>query len=166
MDHRTDSKKKLGIKHQSHEPVEDTSILHMESGQSDLAKQLQLVTDALPVLISYVDSERRYRFVNKTYQEWFGHATDEIIGMHVREIVGETAYDEIRPAIDRVLSGEHVNFDRLLPFKNGDSRFVSVNYMPDIDANGGINGFFRIDRGYLGPQISRGAFAAERSYIF
>ena len=35
-------------------------------------EQLRLVTDALPVLISYVDTEQRYRFNNKAYEEWFG----------------------------------------------------------------------------------------------
>jgi len=31
-----------------------------------------MVTDHLPVLISYLDREQRFRFVNKTYHDWFG----------------------------------------------------------------------------------------------
>jgi PAS domain-containing protein len=30
-------------------------------------QELRLITDALPVCISYVDIHRRYRFVNRTY---------------------------------------------------------------------------------------------------
>src|SRR5512138_3764398 len=34
--------------------------------------QLQQLINALPVLISYVDTEERYRFTNQKYEEWFG----------------------------------------------------------------------------------------------
>ena len=106
--------------------------------------QLQLVTNAMPVLISYVDAERRYRFVNQTYQDWFGHAPEEIIGKHVREIVGQAAYEAVLPAIDKVFSGEACQFERRLPYKHIGVRFVSVNYVPDKDETGKVKGFYAL----------------------
>ena len=35
-------------------------------------KQLQVVINALPVLISYIDKNRYYQFTNEAYEEWFG----------------------------------------------------------------------------------------------
>jgi PAS domain-containing protein len=58
--------------------------------------ELQLLTDALPVLVSYMDRERgsdelRYRFVNRIYEEWFPKRREGILGRPVREVVGDEA---------------------------------------------------------------------------
>jgi PAS domain-containing protein len=42
----------------------------------DSEQQLRLITDALPVLVSYVDTGERLRFCNKTYEDWFGRSRD------------------------------------------------------------------------------------------
>lgn len=67
--------------------------------------RLRLVTDALPVLISYVDSTHCYRFVNRTYEQWFGLQREEIVGRHAREVIGDAAYRTMRPLIDAALGG-------------------------------------------------------------
>jgi PAS domain S-box-containing protein len=43
-------------------------------------RDLRHLTDNLPVLISCVGADRRYRFVNGTYEAWFGHKRAEIEG--------------------------------------------------------------------------------------
>ncbi|MGH2414056.1 MAG: PAS domain-containing protein, partial [Microcystaceae cyanobacterium] len=42
--------------------------------------ELRLVTNAVPALISFVDSDQRYRFNNRAYEEWFGHPATEVYG--------------------------------------------------------------------------------------
>gem|GEM_PF-4736248 len=59
----------------------------------------QLLVDALPVLVSYVDRDKCYREVNDAYRQWFGLDRAEIIGRHVRTILGDEA------VVDRVLEG-------------------------------------------------------------
>ena len=58
-------------------------------GHADLGAAAEalpyLAADALPVLISYVDAGQRYRFVNRTYEDWFGHPRAEVVGRTVRE---------------------------------------------------------------------------------
>ncbi len=103
--------------------------------------QLSLITDSIPLLISYVDSEHRYQFVNRSYIEWFGESRTEVIGKHLSEILGDAAYQSILPEIEKVLSGEEVIFERLVPYKSGE-RFIHVHYIPDFDAaTGQIRGF-------------------------
>ncbi len=106
--------------------------------------QMRLVTNAMPVLISYVDAERRYQFVNQTYTDWFGRAPEEIVGKHVREIVGEAAYAEVFHEMERVFAGEAFGFERLMPYKDGGSRFIAVNYVPDFGESGAVRGFFAL----------------------
>lgn len=108
----------------------------------DSEKQLRLIADANPLLISYVDGEHRYRFVNRTYTEWFGQPRERILGKHLSEILGQTAYQEILPEIERALSGEEIVFERLVSYKSGE-RYIYVNYVPDFNfAANRVAGFY------------------------
>ncbi len=103
--------------------------------------ELQLVTDALPVLISFVDADLRYRFNNRPYEEWFGCSASEMYGKSIREMMGETAYQEILPYIQRVLAGETVTYESEFFSHAGDLRFLSVTYVPRVNPDGNVDGF-------------------------
>jgi PAS domain S-box-containing protein len=103
--------------------------------------QVRLVADSLPVLISYIDADCRYRFNNRAYEDWFGISRDAVAGLHMREVLGEAAFEQLRPMIDRALAGEQVSFDRELPYRTG-TRHVHIDYVPDRSASGTIAGFF------------------------
>ena len=60
-----------------------------EEALQESEEQLRLVTDALPILISYVDSEQRYQFNNRGYEQWFGHPRHEVKGKHLTPIFAE-----------------------------------------------------------------------------
>lgn len=109
-----------------------TKLKQAEKQRRDSENQLRLIADALPVLISYVDRERRYRFVNRGYTEWFGRTPEKVVGKHVREVIGAEAYAVVKVYIERVLSGEEITFEQLMPYPGGD-RFIHVNYIPDFD---------------------------------
>lgn len=63
-------------------------------------EELRTLTDALPVLISYVDRDERYRYNNKAYEDWFGRNRDELYGKHIGQVIGEAAYAALKPKID------------------------------------------------------------------
>ena len=102
--------------------------------------QLKLITDSLPILISYVDNQQRYRYINQTYQTWFGKSRQELLGLKVEEIVGRKNYCKILPYIEKALSGEVTNFEIDLALKN--SRWLNATYIPDINSEGHVKGFF------------------------
>src|SRR6266542_4213894 len=105
------------------------------------AEQLHLVIDALPALISYVDTNKRYRFNNKAYEEWSGHTAD---GKLIEEVLGTLAYQAISPYVDKVLAGKTASYETEIPYKDGGTRFVNATYVPDIGANGRVKGFFAL----------------------
>jgi PAS domain S-box-containing protein len=107
-------------------------------------EQLRLVTDALPVLIAYVDSEQRYRYNNKAYERWFGHGREEIYGKHVIDVLGDSAYQEIRAHVEKVLSGTEVTYETEVPYKVGGNRYVKGHYIPHKDEKGVVKGFFAL----------------------
>jgi PAS domain S-box-containing protein len=114
------------------------------SAAAALEAQMRLVADALPVLISYVDAGGRYRFNNKAYEEWFGHKRADLAGRHLRDVLGEPAYEALRPMVEKVLAGERVTGERALSYKDGGDRFVHIEYVPDRRDDGSVAGFFAL----------------------
>ena len=105
-------------------------------------EQLRLITDALPVLIAYVDNQQRYIYNNRTYETWFGKPRSSLQGRTMKEIVGESNYQKMRPYIETVLTGKAVTFENQSTAENGRSYWMSANYIPDFDADGQVIGFF------------------------
>ncbi|WP_414589011.1 PAS domain S-box protein [Scytonema sp. PCC 10023] len=103
-------------------------------------EQLRLITDAVPVLISYVDAEQCYRFNNKRYEEWHRIPASEIYGKHIKEVVGESGYESIRPYVEAVLTGEQVSYETHLLYQDGVTRYVNVSYVPQF-SQGEVVGF-------------------------
>jgi PAS domain S-box-containing protein len=107
-------------------------------------QELLLLTDALPVLVSYMDAEVRYRFVNKIYEQWFPRPRSEIIGKRVRDVVGEEAYSNVKHWIDAALAGQRVTFEQFMPYKEGRARHIRVEYVPRTDESGRVEGFYSL----------------------
>ena len=105
---------------------------------------LRILADHLPALISYVDAEQRYRFVNRAYEEWHGVPADHIVGSTVRDLLNEAAYEQARPHIEAALAGAQVEYELDHPFDSEEPRTLSVRYVPDVDADGAARGFFAL----------------------
>ncbi|MCG6970844.1 MAG: response regulator [Gammaproteobacteria bacterium] len=105
---------------------------------------MQLITDAMPVLISHIDQDYRYQYANKTYEDWFHISRGEINGKHVRDIVGEQGFEIVRPYMDRALRGEAVTFETSLTVYDGSRRYILAKYIPHNDKESGCSGFFEL----------------------
>ncbi|MEG4004612.1 PAS domain S-box protein [Microcoleus sp. Pol11C1] len=103
--------------------------------------ELRLVTNAVPALITFVDSDQCYRFNNRAYEEWFGYPATEIYGKHLQKVLGETGYEGIRPYVEQVLAGEEVTFETQIPYKDGVTRYVNATYVPRFNSQGKVEGF-------------------------
>lgn len=106
-------------------------------------ERLRLLTDALPVLISYVDENQCYRFHNKGYEDWFGYSDGYVDGKHLREVLGEKAYDALRPRVEAALSGQLITFEDFIPYGRAGRRYVRIAYVPDYQ-DGSVRGFFAL----------------------
>ncbi len=105
-------------------------------------RQTQVVTDALPALLAYVDRNRRYLFVSKTYEKWLCRGREEIIGKTIQEVVPNSPVAKmVQPHIDAVLGGKTQHFQTRVSYPDGVERDVDVTYSPDVGANGTVNGF-------------------------
>ena len=107
-------------------------------------EKLRLTTDALPVLIAYVDAQKHYRFNNRAYEDWFGKPVSEIYGCSIQAVIGEALYQHIQPYVEAVLSGEPVSFEIEIPNETSDSRWVDADYIPHLGEQGKVKGFFAL----------------------
>ncbi|ASC72914.1 Solute:Sodium Symporter [Halomicronema hongdechloris C2206] len=120
-----------------------------ERKQAELAlqtqeRQLRLITDALPVCISYIDAEQRYRFANKTYEGWFGHRPEELYGQSLQEVLGDSAYRVVQANVERVLAGQPVSYEATVPYREGSSRHIKGDLIPDSDDQGHVLGYYAL----------------------
>lgn len=93
-------------------------------------KELRLITDALPVLISYVDRQQTYRFTNAAYEQWFKVERSAIVGKTLREIAGEGAYGAVKDKIEQVLAGKPQSFETLMNYQRVEPRYVDFRFIP------------------------------------
>jgi PAS domain S-box-containing protein len=107
-------------------------------------QEISVLADNVPTLFSYVDSDGCYRFANQRYEEWFGVPRTAIVGRHLTQVLGEATYERIRDHVERVLLGEHVHFEDVLPYKIAGTRWVSADYVPDTNDRGEVKGFFAL----------------------
>ena len=91
----------------------------------------------------HVDTEEKYTFANAYTGRQMGIDSDAIIGRPVREIVGEKAYREIQPYMQRAFAGEMVTFEIERDFQGRHHHYQS-SYVPDIDGSGVVRGFYAV----------------------
>lgn len=104
------------------------------------ARQLRLITDALPVLISYIDINETHLFANKTYKDIFGLYFEDILGKTASEIWGQDNYNKVKQHLATAFSGKSVNFDIELPIGETGSKFFHTTLIPDYDTENHVYG--------------------------
>jgi two-component system sensor kinase FixL len=109
-----------------------------------LSEALEKAVDTVPMLVSYVDAEQRYRFNNLAYLRQFGQSPRDLYGRHVREVLGEEVYRTILPYMTQALAGQRVEFEQRLNYGGAGPRDVTVTYLPDLAANGRVRGFYAV----------------------
>ncbi len=109
--------------------------------------QLRIITNTVPVLIAYFDTNRICRYANDSYAEWFGRSLDETIGRSILSLLGDSKYEQMSHEFDRVLDGEEFTFERkTLTVRSSDPidmyRYMRISYVPERAANDDITGFY------------------------
>ncbi len=120
----------------------EEEIKTRESQLQGILEQLQFYIDHAPGLISYVDSDEVFQFVNQSYLNWFEISKEEIVGKSVKSALGKFAYQQIETHLKAALSGVPQTFETEVPYKKEGTRFVKASYIPKCDTEGKVLGLF------------------------
>jgi len=113
----------------------------LEMGKCESEHQLHLITNALPALIAYIDTQQHYRFHNQFHYQWLSLTDKQINGQHIRDVYGDSAYQTLQPLIEAALAGEQVKSELKLSFQPDVNCYVMVNFIPSFSADRKVNGF-------------------------
>ena len=105
--------------------------------------QLRYLAENIPGPIAVVDRDFRYVFANKVFQRQRGMKLEDIVGRHVRDVLGpDLAAKYFDPFLERLNRGEPCSFEREVGPAGGEQRWHLVNLAPIMDARGAFNGCY------------------------
>ncbi len=104
-------------------------------------RQVRAIADSLPALVTYVDADEKYRFVN-AYAKTVWHIDPQtLLGRTMRNVAGDPIYDYVRPFVRRALAGETVSFTGETIIR-GAKRYYQADYIPEVLEDGSVSGFY------------------------
>ncbi len=119
-----------------------TERKHTEQALRQSQTELQLIINAMPVLIGYVDHEQRFRLNNSAYLEWYGMTPQELYGKTIRDVLGDEVYAGREDQINAALKGKACSFQTITPHRDGRPRHALMKYLPRFSNDGSVNGFY------------------------
>jgi PAS domain S-box-containing protein len=120
--------------------VDITERKQAEEALRHSEEQLELISNTVPALISYVNKDRRYVTCNEAYTTWFGLSRKELIGKTMWEVVGEQAWEAMAPYVDAAFQGDAVDYETEAKYRHGVTRWIHAVYTPHRDVSGQIAG--------------------------
>jgi PAS domain S-box-containing protein len=101
-------------------------------------EQLQLVADSMPAAVALCSRDLRYVWINSRHAQWLGMSAAAVVGRPIEEVIGAESFAAIRPYIERVLAGEHVEYERLTRYEGLGERWMRTLFSPTRDGCGWI----------------------------
>jgi PAS domain S-box-containing protein len=123
--------------------VVDVTERHaIERARRRAQQQFESIARHVPAMIGYWTRDERCEFANEGYRAWFGMAPEQIVGMHLRDLLGEELYAAHETSVKEVLAGREQRFERMIPRPDGSEGYSDARYLPDFDSGGEVRGFY------------------------
>ena len=114
---------------------------HDKEALHEKAEMFENIINGVSMLITYMDTEERYVFVNRAYAQWYEVNPKQLIGKRVADILKPDVYERASHNIKKVLSGQPVSYENRVIDKYGRECFVRANYEPRFSGEQ-VKGFY------------------------
>jgi PAS domain S-box-containing protein len=115
-----------------------------EDNLREALRQLQLITDNMATGVTRCSRDLRYVWVSRSYAAWLGRTPEEIAGRSIIEVLGPEYYEVIRPRIEKVLSGERVEYEAPVNSPGIGTGWIHAVYVPTKDRNNKVDGWIAV----------------------
>jgi PAS domain S-box-containing protein len=105
--------------------------------------ELAEILDHVPSVVSLWDADLHNRFTNWACLDWFGKRPRDLIGTHLRDLLGKELYESNRAELGRVLAGEPQVFERTVVTATGPPRYAHIEYTP-YAPDGVVSGYLAL----------------------
>ena len=121
-----------------------TEYKRVEEALRESEQNIRVYTDNVPVMITYLDPDQNFLFVNKAFADAHHIDRHNIAGTPSYKVLNEEQYELRQPFIRRVLKGERVRFEAPLPTFDDELRYAELTMIPHIGEYGDILGYFTL----------------------
>ena len=94
-------------------------------------KLLRAVADAAPGMVSYWGTDLCCRFASLGHADWFDRHPKELLGLHLRELLGDQRFATTLPRLQAVLRGDTVRYQATMPKRDGSIGHTLISMIPD-----------------------------------
>ena len=119
----------LALNEQFAQEIEERKAIDAALRESE--SRIRLITDTVPVLIGYLDADRRYQFVNQKYAEWFGVPAETFLGRTFGEVLEPALARRLQARVGEALNGRstHLEYELATP---GGRMYVRAYFIPHV----------------------------------
>jgi PAS domain S-box-containing protein len=121
-----------------------TERLKAEEALKESERNIRIYTDNVPALLAYIDSDLRFCFSNRAYENLLGMSRDDLIGRHLNEVFDRHEMLRRSPYLEGALAGERQDFELEIIDARKRLRYVLATYIPQFNRRGEVQGFFSL----------------------
>jgi two-component system, sensor histidine kinase and response regulator len=107
-------------------------------------RRLRTIMNQIPVTVSYIDADFRYRYINRAQEDWLGVPENDVVDRPVIDVVGEDVWLKIQPHLATALTGVAVPLERQRTNRLGQPVWHSGHHVPDVNDEGAVVGVYTV----------------------
>ena len=90
----------------------------------------------------FLDGALEIQFANEEFAAPLGKKIGDIVGKHIKSVLGTAEYAKHADSLERALRGEHVVYETIVTGRQGAARHLRISNRPIVDERGLVKGVF------------------------
>jgi len=93
---------------------------------------LQTLLDHIPMRATAVGRDHHYLYANRAFLDSMGFTAEQVLGRHVKSVLGETMYEAYLPVAERLFGGEALRWEGWMDYRGRGARYFEQFLLPFV----------------------------------
>jgi PAS domain S-box-containing protein len=107
---------------------------------------LQTLLDHIPMRATAVGRDHHYLYANRAFLESMGLDVAQVVGRHVREVLGDALYTAYLPVAERLFGGEALRWEGWMDYRGRGARYYEQHLLPFARAGEAVEAIITFGR--------------------